>query len=88
MCCNILSVKQFKAWFSKQNFKKYDNCSVERKQGGSKTLSWTCPLILDLDIKNDFQQPGNLTDDRVILDTVRLPVKNHLFLDLSSDDLY
>ena len=38
--------------------------------------------------KIDFQLPGNLTDDRVILDTVQLPVKNHLFLDVSSDDLY
>ena len=39
-------------------------------------------------LKNDFQLPGNLTDDSVILDTVQLPVKNHLYLDLSSDDLY
>ena len=38
--------------------------------------------------KNDFQLPGNLTDDSVILDTAQLPVKNHLFLDISSDDLY
>ena len=38
--------------------------------------------------KIDFQLPGNLTDDSVILDTVQLPVKNHLFLDVSSDDLY
>ena len=29
--------------------------------------------------KIDFQLPGNLTDDSVILDTVQLPVKNHLF---------
>ena len=36
----------------------------------------------------DFQLPGNLTDNSVILDTVQLPVKNHLFLDVSSDDLY
>ena len=36
----------------------------------------------------DFQLPGNLTDDSVILDTVQLPVKNHLILDVSSDDLY
>ena len=36
--------------------------------------------------KNDFQLPGNLTDDSVILD--QLPVKNHLFLNVSSDDLY
>ena len=88
MCCSILSVKQFLAWFSKENFKKNDNCSVERKQGGSKTISWTCPMISDLHIKKiDFQLPGNLTDDNVILDTVQLPVKNHLFLDVSSDDL-
>ena len=33
--------------------------------------------------KIDFQLPGNLTDDSVILDTVQLPVKNHLFLDVS-----
>ena len=38
--------------------------------------------------KNDFQLSGNLTDDSVILDTVQLPVKNHLFSDVSSDDLY
>ena len=37
--------------------------------------------------KIDFQLPGNLTD-HVILDTVQLPAKNHLFLDVSSDDLY
>ena len=38
--------------------------------------------------KTDFRQPGNLTDDSIILDTVQLPVKNHLFWDVSSDDLY
>ena len=42
--------------------------------------------------KLDFQLPGNLADDSVILDTVQLPVKNHLFLvqilDVSSNDLY
>ena len=38
--------------------------------------------------KIDFQLPRNLTDDSVILDTVQLPVKNHLFLDVSYDDLY
>ena len=36
----------------------------------------------------DFQLPGNLTDDSVILDTVQFSVKNYLFLDVSSDDLY
>ena len=36
----------------------------------------------------DFKLQGNLTDDSVILDTVHLPVKNHLSLDVSSDDLY
>ena len=40
------------------------------------------------DIRNpyeiDFPLPGNSTDDRIILDTVQLPVKNHLFLDVSS----
>ena len=51
-------------------------------------MSWTCTTISDLHIKNDFQLPGNLTDDSVILDTVQLPVKNHLFLDVSYDDLY
>ena len=39
-------------------------------------------------IKINFQVSGNLTDDSIILDTVQLPVKNHLFLDASSDDLY
>ena len=38
--------------------------------------------------KIDFQLPGILTDDSVILDTVQLSVKNHFFLDLSYDDLY
>ena len=38
--------------------------------------------------KIDFQLPGNLTDNSVILDTVQLPVKNHLFLDVFSDDMY
>ena len=47
-------------------------------------MSWTCPMISDLHIK----LPGNLTDDSVILDTVQLPVKKHIFLDVSSDDLY
>ena len=52
-------------------------------------MSWTCPMISDLHIKKiDFQLPGNLTDDSVILDTVRLSVKNHLFFDVSYDDLY
>ena len=45
-------------------------------------------MISDLHIKSDFQLPGKLTDDSVILDTVQLPVKNHLVLDVSSDDLY
>ena len=38
--------------------------------------------------KIDFQLPGNLMDDSVILDTVQLPIENHLFLDVSSNDLY
>ena len=38
--------------------------------------------------KIDFKLPGNLTDNSVILDTVQLPIKNHLFLGVSSDDLY
>ena len=46
------------------------------------------PYDIRLTYKNDFQVPGNLTDDSVILDTIQLPVKNHLFLDVSSDDLY
>ena len=53
-------------------------------------MSWTCPMISNLHTKKkiDFQLSGNLTDDSVILDTVQLPVKNHLFPDVSSDDLY
>ena len=52
-------------------------------------MSCTCPMISDLHIKKiDFQLPGNLIDDSVILDTVQLPVKNHLYLGASSDDLY
>ena len=47
------------------------------------------PYDIRLTYKNfDFQLPGNLTHDSVILDTVQLPVKNHLFLGVSSDDLY
>ena len=38
--------------------------------------------------KIDFQLSGNLTDDSIILDTVKLPVKNHLFQDVSLVDLY
>ena len=38
--------------------------------------------------KNDFQLPGNFIHDSVILGTVQLPVKNHLFLYVSPDDLY
>ena len=38
--------------------------------------------------ESDLQLPGNFTDESVILDTVQLPIKNHLFLDVSSDDLY
>ena len=56
---------------------------------GCRLLTKTLPMISDLHIKKiDFQLPGNLTDDCVILDTIQLPVKNHLFLDVSSDDLY
>ena len=45
-------------------------------------------MISDLHIKNGFQLPGNLTTDSIILDTIQLPVKNHLFLNVSSDDRY
>ena len=44
-------------------------------------------MISKIHIKIDFPLSGDLTDDRIILDTVQLPVKNHLFLDVSSDDL-
>ena len=37
--------------------------------------------------KIDFHLPGNFTDDSILLDIVQLPVKNHLFLDVSYDDL-
>ena len=55
-------------------------------------MSCTYSMISDLHIKKlDFQLPGNLADDSVILDTVQLPVKNHLFLvqilGVSSNDL-
>ena len=43
-------------------------------------------MISDLHI--EFQLPGNLTDDSVILNIVKLPLKNHLFLDVSWDGLY
>ena len=46
-------------------------------------------MISDLHIKKLTSSCQEiLTDDSVILDTVKLPVKNHLFLDVSSDDLY
>ena len=45
------------------------------------------PYDIRIPYKNDFQLPGNLTDDSVILDTVQLPVKNLLFYDVSLDDL-
>ena len=45
-------------------------------------------MISEFHIKIHIQLSGNLTDDSIILDTVQLPVKNHLFLDVSSDDLY
>ena len=38
--------------------------------------------------KIDFQLPRNLTDDSVIFHTAQLPIKNHLFLDVSSDDIH
>ena len=45
-------------------------------------------MISELHIKKiDFHLPGNFTDDSIILDIVQLPVKNHLFWDVSSDDL-
>ena len=37
--------------------------------------------------KIDFHLPGNFTDDSILLNIVQLPVKNHLFLDVSYDDL-
>ena len=46
------------------------------------------PYDIRLTYNYEIQLSGNLTDDSVILDTVQLPVKNHLFLDVSSDDLY
>ena len=40
-----------------------------RKQGGSKIMSWTCPIISDFYIKKvDFQLSGNLTDVSLILE--------------------
>ena len=46
-------------------------------------------MDMPFDIRIDLQLPGNLTDDRasINLDTEQLPVKNHLFLYASSDDL-
>ena len=41
-------------------------------------------MISEIHIKIDFPLSGDLTDDSIILDTVQLPVKNHLFLDVSS----
>ena len=38
--------------------------------------------------KNSLPAARKFTDGSVILDTVQLPVMDHLFLDVSSDDLY
>ena len=46
------------------------------------------PYDIRILCKNDLQLPENLSNDSIILDTVQLPVKNHLFLDVSSDNLY
>ena len=47
------------------------------------------PYDIRLTYKNiDFQLPENLIDDSVIFDTEQVPVKNHLFLDVSSEFLY
>ena len=46
------------------------------------------PYDIRIPYINDFQLPGNLKDVNIILDTVQLPVKNRLFLNVSSDDLY
>ena len=45
-------------------------------------------MISEFHVKSDFQLPGNLTDDSIILDSVQLPVKNHIFLNVSSGDLH
>ena len=46
-------------------------------------------MISDLHIeKNTSSFQDILRDDSVILDTEQLPVKDHLFLDVSFDDLY
>ena len=45
-------------------------------------------MISEFHIKIDFQLSRNLKNDCITLDTVQLPVKNHLFLDVSSDNLY
>ena len=37
------------------------------------------PYDIRVPYKNDFQMPGNLTDDSIVLTTVQLPVTNHLF---------
>ena len=37
---------------------------------------------------NRLPAARKLTDASIIVDTVQLPVKNHLFLDVSSDELY
>ena len=45
------------------------------------------PFDIRVPYKNDFQMPGNLIDDSIVLATLQLPVTNHLFLDQSSDDI-
>ena len=46
-------------------------------------------MISEFHIKIDFQLPGNLTGNSIILDTVQLPlVKNHLFLDIYIYNLF
>ena len=45
-------------------------------------------MISEFHVKIDFQLPvRNLTYNSILLDTVQLPIKTHLTLNVSSDDL-
>ena len=52
-------------------------------------MSCTCPMISDLHIKKLTTSCQEVYQMTVLSWTLySLPVKNHLFLDVSSDDLY
>ena len=78
----------FTPLFGRVHFKTNYNYRLSNHCFINELILVTYALISNAVEKIDFQLPGNLTDESVILDTVQLPLKNHLFLDVPSDDLY